>query len=362
MIDRSKLMIKIMNHHNKEQEIKEDERRLLDLQEVFKRKFPLVIILDLSLEEYVIGLGRDDTFCYLLEKKLTDLGSIKMGRSIKFGIYYSKSGRYIASRSRFGYNDERAFPIIKEEIVKLIKAGERNNTDEILENKISPMFKGKILATYFHDKFLSIFADEKLCRCLDQLGIKYDTNLDEVLKRELLMEFKEKDDIMKGWSIYQYMKFLWETFAIETEINEQEIQVEKDSIDLLDNDMAYLLEDMKNNEKIRKKVRISLIQRNPTLVRKLKELYDNKCQICHFTFEKETGQYYSECHHIISLGEEGSDTIDNVIVVCANCHRMLHYADVTISNEIKDNTRDVLINDKQFTITYRLMHSKLLIS
>jgi len=361
MIDRSKLLIKIMNHHNRELEIIDDEKRLLDFQEEFKRKFPPDKISDISLEDYVIGLGRDDTFCYILEKKLTDLGSIKMGRSIKFGIYYSKkSKRYIASKSRFGYNDEKAFPIIKSEIDKLLEAGKSNDIDKILENKISPMFKGKILATYFHDKYLSVFADEYICLFLNQLGIEYEPKLDEVLKRELLLEFKEKNKIMKGWSIYQFMRFLWETFVLEDKINEQEIQVEEDSIDLLDDEISFLLEDMKNNKKIKKEVRISLIQRNPKLVGKLKELYGNKCQICQFTFEKETGQNYSECHHIIPLGEEGEDTIDNAIIVCANCHRMLHYADVVKRNVINDNIREIVINGQQLTITYHPMHSKVL--
>jgi len=34
MIDRSKLLIKIMNHHNMELEIIDDEKRLLDFQDL----------------------------------------------------------------------------------------------------------------------------------------------------------------------------------------------------------------------------------------------------------------------------------------------------------------------------------------
>ncbi len=71
---------------------------------------------------------------------------------------------------------------------------------------------------------------------------------------------------------------------------------------------------------------ISVIKRNRLLVTLLKELYDNKCQICNFTFKKDNGKNYSETHHVIPLGDEGSDVVENMIVVCPNCHKKLQYA------------------------------------
>jgi len=71
---------------------------------------------------------------------------------------------------------------------------------------------------------------------------------------------------------------------------------------------------------------ITFFKRNREIVKKLKKLYNNKCQICGFTFKKDNGENYSETHHIIPLGEKGSDDIKNLIVVCPNCHRKLHYA------------------------------------
>ncbi len=40
---------------------------------------------------------------------------------------------------------------------------------------------------------------------------------------------------------------------------------------------------------------------------------------------KSTGLPYLEIHHIIPLKDGGSDTIDNVIALCPNCHREKHY-------------------------------------
>lgn len=85
-----------------------------------------------------------------------------------------------------------------------------------------------------------------------------------------------------------------------------------------------IFKDTSNKAPMNKVIR--LFQRNQKFVSVLKQLYDNKCQICGFTFKKDDGENYSEIHHVIALGDEGSDDIKNMIVVCPNCHRKLHYA------------------------------------
>lgn len=66
-------------------------------------------------------------------------------------------------------------------------------------------------------------------------------------------------------------------------------------------------------------------KRNIGLVITLKEKYQNKCQICGFTFQTARGTYYSEAAHIIPIsdGREGIDHPDNIWILCANHHKML---------------------------------------
>ncbi len=75
--------------------------------------------------------------------------------------------------------------------------------------------------------------------------------------------------------------------------------------------------------------------RNPALVRAAKERYGYVCQVCGFDFEAtygEVGSHYIECHHRNPLSERPEEEqqgdlttgVDEVAVVCANCHRMLH--------------------------------------
>lgn len=63
----------------------------------------------------------------------------------------------------------------------------------------------------------------------------------------------------------------------------------------------------------------------------LKRFRQHTCQICHEEgFIQANNIRYSETHHIIQLHELLPDSYcsDNIIVLCANCHRKLHYAHV----------------------------------
>ncbi|AJW71043.1 HNH endonuclease [Nitrosopumilus adriaticus] len=62
------------------------------------------------------------------------------------------------------------------------------------------------------------------------------------------------------------------------------------------------------------------------IVLELRKLFDEKCQICKIPhFEKKSGKY-AEVHHIIPWAKSHDDSSKNLIVICANCHRKMHYA------------------------------------
>jgi 5-methylcytosine-specific restriction protein A len=51
------------------------------------------------------------------------------------------------------------------------------------------------------------------------------------------------------------------------------------------------------------------------------------CECCNnpSPFVKPDGKKYLEVHHLKRLADGGTDTIENAIAVCPNCHRELHY-------------------------------------
>ena len=76
-------------------------------------------------------------------------------------------------------------------------------------------------------------------------------------------------------------------------------------------------------------------ERNPKLIQRAKELYKTKygkliCQVCGFDFEEEYGEIgtdYIEGHHTKPVSEmmDGEQSKpEDIAMVCANCHRMLH--------------------------------------
>jgi 5-methylcytosine-specific restriction endonuclease McrA len=68
----------------------------------------------------------------------------------------------------------------------------------------------------------------------------------------------------------------------------------------------------------------------------VKQLHNYKCQLCgSLGFTQQNGSLYAEAHHILELHEliPGSYCSDNLIVVCANCHRKLHYANVKFESQ-----------------------------
>ncbi len=70
------------------------------------------------------------------------------------------------------------------------------------------------------------------------------------------------------------------------------------------------------------------IDRGCSVTRSLKSILGSKCQICgEAGFEKRNGEKYIEAHHItqVALNAENSLCSDNVILLCPNCHKELHF-------------------------------------
>src|SRR5690606_9866846 len=85
-------------------------------------------------------------------------------------------------------------------------------------------------------------------------------------------------------------------------------------------------------------------ERNNKINKKKKEQHLKKfgklaCEACSFDFYKfygELGKGFIECHHLIPLSEidEATETkLEDLALVCANCHRMLHRAINTLGIE-----------------------------
>jgi predicted restriction endonuclease len=72
--------------------------------------------------------------------------------------------------------------------------------------------------------------------------------------------------------------------------------------------------------------------RDTKIIKELKAKYNNRCQICGKTILRPNEEYYSEGHHLKPLGggHKGSDTKDNVIILCPYHHAEFDYGSISI--------------------------------
>lgn len=158
-----------------------------------------------------------------------------------------------------------------------------------------------------------------------------------------LNNFKAIDPEYDGKGMNRYSKLDQEVF-FEFKDNIDKLkriaeQIRKTVFDLELTRNLYRIEDDDEQLKVKEgKVIYKLHkhrERNPKLNRKKKESYLKKhgkldCEICGFDFYEiygNLGKGFMECHHKIPLSEiEGESliTTNDLALVCANCHRMLH--------------------------------------
>ncbi len=180
--------------------------------EAFVTYFTPEHIEGMPIEEYTIGYGNNGkhNFCYDLEHTLRGLGSIRGGSSKKFGVWYSAKENSYSHAKKYG-SAQNAYEQIRKNILDLLVAGEADDIKAIIQIPLALVFKGKILSTYYPEKYLNIFTAEHLDYFLKSLDITDPADSVEE-KRVLLTKFKNNHPVMKDWSLQCFSHFLYEGY------------------------------------------------------------------------------------------------------------------------------------------------------
>lgn len=101
----------------------------------FIRQFPMQKLVNMTIDQFVIGKQNTDSFCYIIERTLDGLGRILGRPSNKFGVWYSPDKGCYSYDSRFGGNASTAFANVRDNIVKLLKDAVDNNIEELIDNQ-----------------------------------------------------------------------------------------------------------------------------------------------------------------------------------------------------------------------------------
>ena len=207
-----------VRYENRNEEVLNSREDSYRLRSSFVRYFNRNRISNMEIDDYVSGVDLPQNgfnFCYGLERQLDGLGRIIGATAFKFGVYYGRTrsdeNHEYRFTKKFGNTHQEAFENVRQSIIQLLNSGASENIEEIVENLLSPMFKGKILCTYFPDRYLNVFSNDHLNFFLTQLDL--DTvdliKSDPVYKREALIAFKNQDTVMKNWSVDLFANFLY---------------------------------------------------------------------------------------------------------------------------------------------------------
>ena len=147
----------------------------------FLFQFPLEKIRNMKLDEYT-NLNRENSFCYWLESKTVELGSIWGGSSYKFGIYrYDKrpdNPSVVVSDEEYAWykkynasNRNEAFEIVLKAIVTIAESALSGNLEAIEdENTFGNVIKWKIAFLYANEMLLPIYKRDMLEKAASKLG------------------------------------------------------------------------------------------------------------------------------------------------------------------------------------------------
>lgn len=176
------------------------------LYKTFQEKFPLETLKDMPLEKYT-NLNKDDSFCYWLESKTRDLGSIAGGSSYKFGIYKYQN-KPLESDARIQSDDEYAwyakygtstaqetYNHVLDAIIKIATYA-RNGDFESIDNihELGDTTKWKIAFLYSNASLIPIYRRDMLELLCTHFGLDNQKkhNISE-MQRFLLLQKGDKD-------------------------------------------------------------------------------------------------------------------------------------------------------------------------
>lgn len=147
-------------------------------------------------------------------------------------------------------------------------------------------------------------------------------------------------------AVYQGQELISDYLQIEifeNELEQHEIECGGE-IDQIDNEKLYTkIIECENSKSEKITINGKTYKRHNYLMALIKKYRDYKCQFCSTTILKANGAYYIEACHIKPKAEGGKDSLDNILILCPNCHKLFDYGERSKENIQKD-TYSITIN------------------
>jgi len=237
------------------------------------------------------------------------MGDIRNAPAQKFGIWVRKTTGEYEFTKKYGETSEEAFSVIRDELCKLVDAGEADDYTAIRNNKIAPIVKFKILSMYYPDKFLTIHSERHLLYFCEKAGVPFIEDDDEfVLQRKLIL-WKNGQTKIRDFSLLEYVAYLYEKFGVPPTVDK--------GLTKKKSKLRKLKDELKNFDKQHPKSKmteIEVVQRSSTVTSIVKERAAGVCQLCNkqAPFYNKSGEAYLECHHVVWIARGGVADVDIV--------------------------------------------------
>lgn len=294
------------------------------LRKEFVSEFDRDTLENLTLEQYAMRTGDKKNFCYRLEREQIGMGDIRNATAKKFGIWVRKATGEYDFTKKYGKTAGEAFSVIRDELCKLVDAGETDDYTAIRNNKIAPIVRFKILSMYYPNKFLTIHSERHLLYFCEKANVPFTMDDDELVLQRKLILWKNSQTKIRDYSLLEYVAYLYKEFGVPPTVDkgltEKKSRLRKLKDELRDFDRQHPKSKM---------TEVEVVQRSSIVANIVKERAAGVCQLCNkpAPFYNKSGEAYLECHHIRWLARGGADEVYNAVALCPNYHRKMHVLD-----------------------------------
>ncbi len=174
----------------------------------FLSEFPLETLANLPIDRYT-NLNREDAFCYWLESKSEDLGSILGSSSFKFGIYQyqnkpSENPKYLSDGTyawlkKLGNSHSEAYSKVIEDVVRIAQTASQGRFDEIDTDDyaVAPIVRWKIAFLYSNERLIPVYKKEMLAALAAHYGMTEPEKTSQAELNAFLLERKGDKDLFE---------------------------------------------------------------------------------------------------------------------------------------------------------------------
>lgn len=214
------------------------------LRKTFLEKFPIEKLKDLTLEEYSIGTGENDSFCWWLERGLKPLGYYSPGSARSYLIYWKNEIHDYSKHGKIKEIEDNQ--VAMRELSGVLYETVKKKYSKVGWEYFGRSFLLKLLNSYYPDEFFPINSEKFLENALRLLSVDF-TGMDFFEKNKKLNDVFNEKAKQYGAKISNndFAQFLFENFNLKTGENvsdSNEIEV-KGEYKLIQFHPAYTYED-----------------------------------------------------------------------------------------------------------------------